>query len=627
MKKSNVLKLSALAFTLTLTAGVFAFTRSTQSTAADETPPTSEILGQNLSLQDNIYILYAVDFQNTLETDETGLLVWDAPQENYVYETANAVLSAIDSLFKSGETYPTFSYNELAAKQMTETVYASAYVERDGEYYYSDVKKYSILEYAYNKLGKTEAEPTTNENLKTLLNSMLTYGAATQTYLGYNTDNLATDNYTYVRVENGAFADGFDYGLYKAGMQVLLTPNDGYELYSPTPNYITVNENGEILLTVPQDKLIVEDLFVEIPKYSDGLEFTLLDNDTYSVSKGTCTDRNVIIPATYNGKPVTEIADDAFAAYNLFQIEIPDSVTCIGSNAFNYILHSFYYITLPKNLTYIGDSAFQNCRVLREIIIPLSVEYIGTSAFAMCDNLTLYYEATTKWQHWGNMGSRPEYYYSENEPALNSDGTAYNGKYWRYVDGKIDIWDENDLYSQGLEYTLLDDDTYAVSGIGTCTDENLIIPAIYEGKAVTKIADYAFYIEETRGCKTLVSVVIPDSVTIIGGYAFQGCTNLVSVTLPNSIKEIYHEAFLGCTSLTNINIPNTVTYIGQGAFANCLSLETIVIPVSVTTMLNETFHWCENLTIYCEAESQPESWLPDWNSTNCPVVWGYTTEE
>ena len=115
-------------------------------------------------------------------------------------------------------------------------------------------------------------------------------------------------------------------------------------------------------------------------------------------------------------------------------------MTRIGRNAFNYISRSFYYITLPKNLTYIGDSAFQNCQALREIIIPLSVEYIGTSAFAMCDNLTLYYEAESEWQHWGNMGCRPEYYYSEKEPALKSDGTGYDGNYWRYVDGVATPW-------------------------------------------------------------------------------------------------------------------------------------------------------------------------------------------
>jgi hypothetical protein len=117
------------------------------------------------------------------------------------------VLSESGTVDTGKVVYPTFSYNELSAKKMTEVVYASAYVERDGEYYYSAVKRYSILEYAYNKLGKTEATPTTVENLRNLLTAMLNYGAAAQIYNGYNLENLATDDYAYVRIENGAFAD------------------------------------------------------------------------------------------------------------------------------------------------------------------------------------------------------------------------------------------------------------------------------------------------------------------------------------------------------------------------------------------------------------------------------------
>ena len=33
------------------------------------------------------------------------------------------------------------------------------------------------------------------------------------------------------------------------------------------------------------------------------------------------------------------------------------------------------------------------------------------------------------------------YYYSEVEPELNTDGTAYDGKYWRYVNNEPVIWE------------------------------------------------------------------------------------------------------------------------------------------------------------------------------------------
>ncbi len=56
-------------------------------------------------------------------------------------------------------------------------------------------------------------------------------------------------------------------------------------------------------------------------------------------------------------------------------------------------------------------------------------------------------------------------------------------------------------YSEGLEYTLKEDGTYAVSGIGTCTDTDIVIPSMYNGEAVTAIGRYAF-----NGCTGLTQV-------------------------------------------------------------------------------------------------------------------------
>lgn len=63
------------------------------------------------------------------------------------------------------------------------------------------------------------------------------------------------------------------------------------------------------------------------------------------------------------------------------------------------------------------------------------------------------------------------------------------------------------LNSKGLEYTLLDDNTYEAAGIGTCMDTNIGIPRSYKGKAVTSIGENAF-----RYCDSLKSVTFNGTV-------------------------------------------------------------------------------------------------------------------
>ena len=71
-------------------------------------------------------------------------------------------------------------------------------------------------------------------------------------------------------------------------------------------------------------------------------------------------------------------------------------------------------------------------------------------------------------------------------------------------------------------------------------------------------------------------MTIPNSVTSIGGYAFQGCSGLTSVTIPNSVTSIWPYAFSDCSSLASINIPSSVTFI-SAAFSGCSSLTSIVV--------------------------------------------------
>ena len=155
---------------------------------------------------------------------------------------------------------------------------------------------------------------------------------------------------------------------------------------------------------------------------------------------------DVIIP---NG--VTTIGNGIFQFNNsITSVVIPDSVTTIGDNAFDQC-ESLKTVTFGTNsqLTTIGGSAFSFCPNIESISISDSVTSIGKNAFYYCNSLsTVYYGGTA--EEWADISidstgndkltSATVYYYSETEPALNEDETAYDGNYWHFVEGEIVIW-------------------------------------------------------------------------------------------------------------------------------------------------------------------------------------------
>ena len=409
------------------------------------------------------------------------------------------------------------------------------------------------------------------------------------------------------------------------------------------------------------------------------------------------------------GKGITKIGTGAFkCCYNLEKINIPDSLTNVQSDAFEYCskvieeVDGVFYVgpcVIGVDESAISVSIREGSRIiaafamygsfdglkLREIYIPSSVTHIGQYALAT-----------------GGMssGKLQKIHYGGTVAQWNaiekpSEWNDYTGDYTIYcTDGEITKDGTIAYYvvaSKGLEFTLnYDGVSYSVTGIGTCTDTDLIIPSTYNSLPVTSIGDFAL-----NGCASLTSIVIPDSVTSIGTWAFadcksltsieigdsvtsiggsalDGCTSLTSIEIPDSVTYIAECAFSNCTSLTNIEIPDSVThidkntfydctsltsieipdsvtgigtyafkgcisltsveipdsvtYIGNGAFSGCTSLTSIEIPNSVTCICDYAFVGCESLTIYCEATSRPSGWHYDWNSSKRPVVWGYKPE-
>ncbi len=133
-----------------------------------------------------------------------------------------------------------------------------------------------------------------------------------------------------------------------------------------------------------------------------------------------------------------------------------------------------------------------------------------------------------------------------------------------YVKGKCQMCGEEELYSLGLSYSVNYDEEYVVvTGIGSCTNSTVIIPAYQNGMPVKEIDSYAFY--QTN---TVKKVIIPETVTKIGYRAFRE-SKLEEITIPDSVIEIGGDAFYDCYYLTKITIPSTLQDLGTNAFGMC----------------------------------------------------------
>ena len=93
-----------------------------------------------------------------------------------------------------------------------------------------------------------------------------------------------------------------------------------------------------------------------------------------------------------------------------------------------------------------------------------------------------------------------------------------------------------------------------------------------EGSEITAIAKNCF-----RDNDLLTTVVLPDTVTRIGDYAFATCEDLQYVYIPKNVENIGTMAFYGCDELSYISIPHMCKEIGDEAFEACPRLY-IVVP-------------------------------------------------
>lgn len=124
-----------------------------------------------------------------------------------------------------------------------------------------------------------------------------------------------------------------------------------------------------------------------------------------------------------------------------------------------------------------------------------------------------------------------------------------------------------------------------------------------------------------EGCKSLISLEIPESITTLPKAFAQGCSSLKNVVLPKTLKTIENRALCkcesltsleipegitdlpsyfvaGCSSLKNVVLPKSLNYVGWGAFQECSSLERIDLPNTLENIQTNAFASCTSLKYF-----------------------------
>lgn len=314
---------------------------------------------------------------------------------------------------------------------------------------------------------------------------------------------------------------------FKSCTEAVFEVDENNQNYSADENGALYNKDFTTLIKYPQ---IEGNTNVELPE-----SVTVIDKYAFYGDK--------IITSLTMGNNIVEIKDYALSAckrlkeihfsesletignyafYGTNQdafthIELPDSVTHMGSNAFNgTCLQS---ITIPSGVTVLDSSLFSGCSKLESVVIHKGVTEIKGYVFSLCSALKdIYYSGTE--EQWAAITI------STNGNSILTNATIhYNYGKTTGTCGDL-VWGFND-----------ETNTLSISGSGDMPNFSS-----FEEYGWSYFKDNIEFIE------------FANTVTSVGSHAFNGCTNLKEVFLGRTVVSVGENAFANCPSLAIVTV-------------------------------------------------------------------------
>ena len=325
---------------------------------------------------------------------------------------------------------------------------------------------------------------------------------------------------------------------------------------------------------------------------ADGYEWTdaglklAANADGWTVVGGDERAEAVVIPDTYGGLPVTEIADRAFAGLAVRELTIGANVSVVGDEAFADCVR-LGGITIPSGIKF-GLAPFKNCAMIERAALPVAAAGLITKKNLR--DVTITDGQTLPAYAFADCASLARVVLPDGMEAVGTDAfrncpladvslpasLTYVGRGAFYgCGGSAEV-----RFRGGLEaWCGISFGDVCANPLG-CADKayfaDTLLTALELPVTVTALKSCAF-----GGYRALESVTFHDGVTDVGASAFYGCSALTRVEMPDSLTAIGASAF-AYTGLETLSLPAGVNYIGMAAFACCPGLGSIAVAAGNT---------------------------------------------